>query len=132
MMACDLTPELWRRAGAGAAAGLTLDGGRPTPTLPFADGEFDIVMSYLGIMFGPHGRASCSKLSPGLPPAGTIGLLSSTLEGFIGRMFAAMEPCAPPPPPGARRAPLSGSEQHVRSLLGDPVTGISAQRGTVR
>jgi SAM-dependent methyltransferase len=134
VVASDLTPELlsagqrqaqqqdlqleWRRADAEA--------------LPFADGEFDIVMSCLGVMFAPHHQAAADELVRVCRPGGTIGLLSWTPEGFIGQMFAAMKPYAPPPPPGAQPPVLWGSEQHVRALLGDRVTGISAQRGTVR
>lgn len=134
VVASDLTPELlsagqrqaqqqdleleWRQADAEA--------------LPFADGEFDIVMSCLGVMFAPHHEAAADELVRVCRPGGTIGLLSWTPEGFIGQMFAAMKPYAPPPPPGAQPPPLWGSEQHVRALLADRVTGISAQRGTVR
>ena len=134
VVASDLTPELltagqrqaeqqdlqleWRQADAEA--------------LPFSDGEFDVVMSCLGVMFAPHHQAAADELVRVCQPGGTIGLLSWTPEGFIGQMFAAMKPYAPPPPPGAQPAPLWGSEQHVRALLGDRVTGISAQRGTVR
>ena len=78
----------------------------------------------------PPGRAD--ELVRVCRPGGTIGLLSWTPEGFIGQMFAAMKPYAPPPPPGAQPPPLWGREHHVRSLLADRVTGITAQRGTVR
>jgi len=47
-------------------------------------------------------------------------------------MFATMKPYAPPPPPGAQPPPLWGREDHVRSLFGDRVTGITARRETVR
>jgi hypothetical protein len=43
-----------------------------------------------------------------------------------------MKPFAAPPPPGAQPPPLWGDEQHVRRLLGDRVTGVSAQTRTVR
>ena len=89
-------------------------------------------MSCLGVMFAPHHQASADELVRVCRPGGTIGLLSWTPEGFIGQMFAAMKPYAPPPPPGAQPPPLWGSEHHVRGLLGDRVTGISARRGAVR
>jgi hypothetical protein len=54
-----------------------------------------------------------------------------TPEGFIGQMFAAMKPFAPPPPPGAQPAPLWGSEDHVRELFGDRLSEIRAQKRTV-
>ncbi|HEX5290335.1 MAG TPA: SAM-dependent methyltransferase, partial [Streptosporangiaceae bacterium] len=55
-----------------------------------------------------------------------------TPEGFIGQMFATMKPYAPPPPPGAQPPPLWGREEHVRALLGDQVTDITARRQTLR
>src|SRR5437868_1860519 len=100
--------------------------------LPFADGEFDIVMSCLGVMFAPHHQASAAELARVCRPGGTIGLLSWTPEGFIGQMFATMKPYAPPPPPGAQPPPLWGREDHLHTLLGDQVTDVRARRQTVR
>src|SRR5690606_5473964 len=64
-------------------------------------------------------------------PGGTIGLVSWTPEGFIGRMLATLKPYAPPPPPGAQPPPLWGDEYHVRELLGDRITDVTAERRTV-
>jgi hypothetical protein len=64
-------------------------------------------------------------------PGGTIALLSWTPTGFIGQMFATMKPYAPAPPPGVQPPPLWGDESHVRTLLGDRVTGLTAARGAV-
>ncbi len=134
VVASDLTPELmdvgrklavergaeveWREADAEA--------------LPFADGEFDTVMSCLGVMFAPHHQAAADELVRVCRPGGTIGLISWTPEGFVGQMFAAMKPYAPKPPPGAQPPPLWGQEAHVRELLGDRVTDMEARRQTVR
>jgi len=73
--------------------------------LPFSDGEFDAVLSCVGVMFAPHHQASADELARACRPGGTIGLLSWTPEGFIGQMFATMKPYAPPPPPGAQPPP---------------------------
>ncbi|MFI0486312.1 class I SAM-dependent methyltransferase [Actinomadura sp. 9N215] len=134
VVASDLTPELldagreeaarrnahleWREADAEA--------------LPFGDGEFDIVMSCVGIMFAPHHQAAADEMVRVCRPGGTIALLSWTPEGFIGQMFATMRPYAPPPPPAARPAPLWGSPDHVRELLGERVTGITSERRTLQ
>src|SRR5690606_3418240 len=98
--------------------------------LPFADDEFDVVMSTVGIMFAPHHEASAAELIRVCRPGGTLGLINWTPEGFIGQMFATMTPYAPPPPPGATPPPRWGDEEHVRSLLGDRVTDFSAARKT--
>ncbi|MFF3013507.1 class I SAM-dependent methyltransferase [Streptomyces sp. NPDC057939] len=134
VVASDLTPELleigrnlagvrgadleWREADA--------------EHLPFADAEFDVVMSSFGVMFAPHHQAAADELVRVCRPGGTVGLANWTPQGFVGRMFATMKPYAPPPPPGARPPPLWGEEEHVYGLLGDRVTDVDAQRRTVR
>ena len=134
VMASDLTPELFdagrRRA---AQLGATLEWRQgDAEALPFADAEFDIVLSCVGVMFAPHHQASADELVRVCRPDGTIGLLSWTPQGFIGQMFAAMKPYVAPPPPGAQPPPLWGDEAHVRALLGDQVSEITARRETVR
>src|SRR5215472_17489542 len=134
VVACDLTPELLE-AGRARAAAVSVDlewREADAEELPFADGEFDIVMSCLGVMFAPHHQLSAAELVRVCRPGGTIGLLNWTPEGFIGQLFATMKPYAPPPPPGAQPPPLWGREDHVRSLLGDQVTDVTARRQTLR
>ncbi|MEJ8640381.1 class I SAM-dependent methyltransferase [Streptomyces sp. MS1.HAVA.3] len=134
VVASDLTPELleigrhlaavrgthleWREADAEA--------------LPFADGEFDTVMSCVGIMFAPHHRPAAEEMLRVCRAGGTIGLINWTPQGFVGQLFATMKPYAPPPPPGAQPPPLWGEEEHVHELLGDAVTDVDARRQTVR
>jgi len=134
VVASDLTPEL---LGAGQREaerrGTTVEWRQAdAENLPFADGEFEVVMSCLGVMFAPFHQASADELVRVCRPGGTIGLLNWTPEGFIGQMFATMKPYAPPPPPGAQPPPLWGREDHVRELLGDQVTDVRATRQTVR
>ncbi|HEX6869984.1 MAG TPA: class I SAM-dependent methyltransferase [Micromonosporaceae bacterium] len=133
VVASDLTPELletgqklaeqrgasvqWREADAEA--------------LPFADGEFDVVLSCVGVMFAPHHQPSADELIRVCRPGGTIGLINWTPQGFIGQMFATMKPYVAPPPPGVQPPPLWGDEQHVRTLFGDQVSEFTAVRQTV-
>ncbi|MFD8888953.1 class I SAM-dependent methyltransferase [Streptomyces sp. NPDC059566] len=100
--------------------------------LPFADGEFDVVMSCVGIMFAPHHRAAAEEMLRVCRSGGTVGLISWTPQGFVGQMFATMKPYAPAPPPGAQPPPLWGDEEHVHELLGDAVTDVETRRRTVR
>jgi len=133
VVASDLTPEMFdagRRQAADRGAELEWMEG-DAEALPFADNEFDAVMSCLGVMFAPHHQASADELVRVCKPDGTIGLLSWTPEGFIGKMFATMQPFAPPPPPGAQPPPLWGSEDHVRELFGDNITDVQAVKKTV-
>ncbi|WP_457962462.1 class I SAM-dependent methyltransferase [Arthrobacter sp. D1-29] len=133
VVASDLTPELFdagRRQAADRGAELEWMEG-DAESLPFPDDEFDVVLSCLGVMFAPHHQSAADELVRVCKPGGTIGLLSWTPDGFIGRMFAAMKPFAPPPPPGAQPPPLWGSEAHVRELLGDRITDVQARTQTV-
>ena len=132
--ATDLTPELLDVGRAAAdAEGLTLSWQTAdAEALPYADGEFDIVLSCIGVMFAPHHQQAADELVRVCRPGGTIGVLSWTPEGFIGQMFATMKPYAPPPPPGASPAPLWGHADHVRALFGDRVTDLVARQQTLR
>jgi SAM-dependent methyltransferase len=134
VVASDLTPELLDTGRKEAEErGATLEWRQAdAENLPFGDGEFDVVLSCLGAMFAPHHQASADELVRVCRSGGIIGLLSWTPEGFIGQLFATMKPYAPPPPPGAQPAPLWGSEEHVRGLLGDRVTDVEARRQVLK
>ena len=134
MTASDLTPELFdagHRLASDAGAELTWIPA-DAEALPFADGEFDVTMSSIGVMFAPHHERSSSELLRVTRPGGRVGVLSWTPEGFIGRLFAAMKPFNAPLPAGARPAPLWGDENHVRELFGDRVQDVRVTRGSVR
>jgi SAM-dependent methyltransferase len=128
--ASDLTPELLddgrRRA---EAEGLDIDWVEAdAERLPFADESFDVVISSIGVMFAPHHQAAADELVRACRPDGTIGLLSWTPEGMLGRLFATMKPFMPPPPPGAQPPPLWGGEEHLRALMGERVAFHTLER----
>ncbi|MEU4341010.1 class I SAM-dependent methyltransferase [Nocardia sp. NPDC023852] len=130
VVASDLTPELFE-AGRRLAAtrGVNLQWHvADAEALPFADAEFDSVISCVGVMFAPFHQTAADELVRVTKRGGTIGLINWTPTGFIGQMFAAMKPFAPPPPTGAQPPPLWGDEAHVRSLLGDRVTDLELRR----
>ena len=134
VVACDLTPELFASGRDRAVQhGVEVEWHEAdAEALPFADGEFDVVLSCVGVMFAPHHQATADELTRVCRPGGTIGLLSWTPEGFLGQMLATMKPYAPSPPPGAQPPPLWGDENHVRTLFGDRVTDVTARRDNVR
>ncbi|MFG2230665.1 class I SAM-dependent methyltransferase [Streptomyces sp. NPDC048723] len=134
VVASDLTPELLEIGRHLATVrGATLEWREADAEhLPFADGEFDVVMSCVGIMFTPHHRPAAEEMLRVCRTGGTVGLINWTPQGFVGRMFATMKPYAPPPPPGAQPPPLWGDEEHVHELLGDAVTDVDSRRRTVR
>jgi SAM-dependent methyltransferase len=130
VVAGDLTPSLLEAGRALAVQrGADIEWQEAdAEALPYDDGEFDVVLSCLGVMFAPHHQAGADELVRVCRPGGTIGLLSWTPEGFIGQMFATMKPYAPPPPAGVQPPPLWGREEHVRSMLGDRVRDVVVRR----
>ena len=134
VIATDLTPELLDVGRTAAAAeGLELTWQTAdAEALPYADAQFDVVISAIGVMFAPHHQQAGDELVRVCRPGGTIGVLSRTPEGFIGQMFAAMKPYAPPLPPGASPAPLWGRADHVRGLFGDRVSDLVARQQALR
>lgn len=132
VVASDLTPDLMEVGRHLAAVrGAQLEWQEAdAEALPFADGEFDTVMSCLGVMFAPHHQAAANELLRVCRAGGTIGLLNWTPQGFIGRMFATMKPYAPPPPPGAQPPPLWGTRSTSTSCwaTGWPIWSPAARR----
>jgi ubiquinone/menaquinone biosynthesis C-methylase UbiE len=133
VVASDLTPELIESGRLKARdRGVAMDWREAdAEALPFRDGEFDAVLSCVGVMFAPHHQASADELVRVCRPGGIIGLVNWTAEGFIGQMLATMKPYAPPPPPGAQAPTRWGSEEYVRSLFGDRVTEVVSRRQAV-
>ncbi len=134
VIASDLTPGLLEEGARQAqAAGVVLEWQvADAEHLPYDDGEFDVAVSAVGIMFAPHHQEAADELVRVVAPGGRIGLASWTPQGFIGQMFATMKPFVAPPPAGVSPPPLWGDEDHVRSLLGDRVTDLRVERRTVR
>src|SRR5690349_9845080 len=97
VVASDLTPDLLetgRQAAEAERLSLRWETG-DAEHLPYADGEFDTVVSCVGVMFAPHHQQAADELVRVVRPGGRIGLVSWTPEGFIGQMFATMKPYAP-------------------------------------
>jgi len=134
VVAADLTPEMFdagRRAA--AARGAELEWREAdAEKLPFSDGEFDVVLSCVGVMFAPHHQDVAEELLRVCRPGGTIGLISWTPGGFVGQMFAVMKPYVAPPPAGAQPPLLWGDDAHVRGLFGDRVTDVVSRAQDVQ
>ena len=133
VVASDLTPELLEAGRArAAAAGVELEWTQAdAEDLPFEDAAFDTVISSIGVMFAPHHEVSSAEMVRVARPGGAIGLLSWTPEGMIGGLFRAMGGFMPTPPPGAKPAPLWGSEEHLRGLFGEEVELEKIERGAL-
>ena len=133
VVAADITPDLLAAGQAEARRrGLAVEWAEvDAAALPYADGEFDVVLSCVGVMFVPDQQAAAGELLRVCKDGGRIALLSWTPTGFVGDLLRAVRPYAPPAAPGARPPVLWGDEDHVRSLLGGGVTAFTATRGTV-
>ena len=128
VVASDLTPELLdrgRRRAADAGVDLRWEVA-DAEALPYREGEFDVVLSCVGVMFAPHHQVAADELVRVCRPGGRIALIAWTPAGFVGQLFAAMKPYAAPPPPGAQPPPLWGDQDHVRDLLGDRVEELES------
>lgn len=133
VVASDLTPELLA-AGRAAAnqAGLNIDWREAdAERLPFGTGSFDVVMSTVGVMFAPHHHDAAAELLRVTKPAGRIGLIAWTPEGFVGQMLGVMKPYAAPPPSGGQPPILWGRPDHNEELLGSAVTHLRTERRSV-
>jgi len=129
VVANDLTPELLVEGRRDAkASGLWIEW-QPgdAEALAYPDAAFDTVMSCVGVMFAPHHQDAADELVRVCRPGGTIGLVNWTPDGFIGRLFAAMRPFVPAPPPGVQPPPLWGDRAHLEELFGDAVEAPSYQ-----
>jgi ubiquinone/menaquinone biosynthesis C-methylase UbiE len=94
--------------------------------LQFGDGEFDRVLSIVGVMFAPDQEQAAAELLRVCRPGGTIALASWTPEGFIGELLRLVGSYVPPPP-GVRPPTLWGTEEHVHRVLSN-VSSIHTQR----
>jgi SAM-dependent methyltransferase len=129
VVSLDYVPSLLERGRARAMAeGLPVEFVEgDAQALPFADAEFDAVVSVVGVMFAPdHGRSADEMLRV-CRPGGTIALANWTPEGFIGGLFRTIGAYVPAPA-GVMPPPLWGTEEHVRDLIGTGVREIEMRR----
>src|SRR5262245_45773762 len=91
--------------------------------LPFADGEFDVVVSTFGVMFASDQQRAADELMRVCRPGGRIGLTSWTPTGLIGSSQQVIARHLPAIPNGPRPTAW-GTEPRVRELLGDRVSHI--------
>jgi SAM-dependent methyltransferase len=127
----DLTPELLERARENAKIAnmeIVFHEG-DAEALPFADAEFDVVLSQFGHMFAPRPEVAIAQMLRVLKPGGTIAFTTWPPELLIGSSFALVGRYMPPPPPGASPPPQWGDVGIIRERLGPAVKDILFDRG---
>ncbi len=95
--------------------------------LPFADGEFDVVLSTYGVMFSPDQKRAATELVRVTKPGGRIGLANWTPEGFIGQLFRVIGRFVPPPA-GLTSPAAWGDERRLVELFGPRARDIRSER----
>ena len=126
----DLTPQLLDRARENSRLAEVEINWREgdAEALPFADGEFDVVLSQFGHMFAPRPEVAIREMLRVLKPGGTIAFSTWPPELLIGRSFTLVGSYMPPPPPGVSPPPQWGDPNIVRERLGTAVTEIVFDR----
>jgi ubiquinone/menaquinone biosynthesis C-methylase UbiE len=121
----DYVPELLERGRLRAAAeGLEVTFAEAdAENLPYADGEFDAVVSCLGVMFAPDQERAAAELVRVCRPGGTIALANWTPASFVGGILRTVGKHVPPPA-GVRPPSQWGTEERLRELIGGSVSDL--------
>lgn len=96
--------------------------------LPFANEQFDSVVSTFGVMFTPDQERAASEMVRVCKRGGKIGMANWTPEGFIGQLFKTIGKHMPPPA-GVKSPALWGARARIAELFEPHATSVkSAQR----
>lgn len=125
----DLVARASRRA---AAEGLdvTFEVG-DAEALPYADGQFDQVLSAIGVMFTADHRRAAGEMARVCRSGGRIGLANWTASGFIGRMLRIVGRHVPPPA-GALPATRWGDPGVLAELFDGQIDDLRTWTTTLR
>jgi ubiquinone/menaquinone biosynthesis C-methylase UbiE len=125
----DLAPALLDRAKWNAnLGGVTVEFTEgDAESLPYQDGEFDVVVSQFGHMFAPRPDVATAEMLRVLKPGGTIAFSTWPPELFVGKMFALTGKYMPPPE-GVAPPPQWGNPQIIAERLGSAVKDIVFDR----
>ena len=88
-------------------------------SLPFAEGEFDAVISTCGVMFASRPEMAAAELARVCRKGGRIALTTWLSDSNLFKMFQVMRPFMPPPPNPAPPSPFEwGRTERITELLG--------------
>jgi len=87
--------------------------------LPFADGQFDAVISTCGIMFATRPELAAAEIARVTRKGGRATLTTWLPDSNLFKMFMVMKPYMPAPPTPAPPSPFEwGKQERVQELLG--------------
>lgn len=95
--------------------------------LPYADGQFDVVVSMFGAMFAPRPEKTVAELARVCRSGGLVAMANWTPQGFIGKSFQVTNRYAPPPP-GLPTPVLWGEETVARERFASVAGSFEARR----
>jgi ubiquinone/menaquinone biosynthesis C-methylase UbiE len=125
---CDISTNWLEQARARAdAEGLAVafeEG--DAEALPYADGQFDAVVSLIGAMFAPRPEMVAAELTRVCRPGGMIAMANWTPGGFVGQMFRAISRYIAPS--GMPSPVLWGDEVAVRERLSEGIAELKCTR----
>lgn len=127
-IAADLVTAARERA---EAEGLSIDYRTgDAEKLPFADGEFDAVVSTCGIMFASRPEAAAAELARVVRKGGRVAITTWLPDSNLFKMFMVMKPYMAASPNPAPPSPFEwGRAERVRELMGSAFA-LQFERGT--
>jgi SAM-dependent methyltransferase len=129
VISSDYVPALLERGRARASAeGLPVQFEQAdAENLPYADHNFDVVMSTFGVMFTPDQDKAAAEMARACKPGGRIGLANWTPASFVGEIFKTMGKYLPPAA-GVKSPALWGTEARLRELFGERLDSMVIER----
>jgi SAM-dependent methyltransferase len=128
----DIGEDLIKAAAASAKAeGLDIEYRvADAERLPFADGQFDAVVSTCGVMFASRPELASAELARVCRKGGRVALTTWLPDSNLFKMFLVMKPYMAPPPVPAPPSPFEwGKPERVKELLGGSFD-LRFERGT--
>ena len=95
--------------------------------LPYANGQFDLVLSTFGVMFTPHQEKAAAEMLRVCRSGGRIAMANWTPDGFIGQLFKTLGKHLPPPA-GVQSPALWGTEPRLQALFGHSASDIHCEK----
>src|SRR5882724_10951796 len=121
---CDIATNWIEKARARAAAdglAVTFEEG-DAESLPYADAQFDAVISLIGAMFAPRPDLVAAEFTRVCRPGGMIAMANWTPAGFVGQMFRAIARYIAPS--GMPAPVLWGDESTVRQRFREGIADL--------